>query len=120
MVYLIHLSRPMPKGIHPRTGQPMYSQHYIGTTSRTVRTRIREHRRGGRCHGNPMLRAAAQRGIRFYVVRLWEGGRWEECLLKRRRNARQLCPRCNKAGWNRYATSFPYDPRKEPIDAAAD
>ena len=86
-VYLLHFSQPLGTPDNPR-GQ---AQHYIGSTS-NLGQRMAEHRAGD---GAAIMRACKERGIAFALVRTWPGGRQEERRLKKRHNARQLCPICN-------------------------
>lgn len=78
-VYLIHFERPY-----------FHAQHYLGYTE-DVAARFDRHDNG---HGSPLLRAVAEAGIAYHVVRTWDGDRSVERSLKRRKNGRDLCPVC--------------------------
>ena len=81
-VYLIHLETKIS-----------HAQHYIGW-SRFFKARLAHHRNGT---GSRLLRAATLRGIAFDVVRKWkDADAGFERKLKRRKNARRLCPVCRK------------------------
>lgn len=82
-VYLIHFEKPFK-----------HAKHYIGFSSskRNVQLRLDHHRHG---RGSRLLRAVAEAGISFDVVRIWEeGDRTFERKLKRRKEAPKLCPIC--------------------------
>lgn len=85
-VYLIHLERPYK-----------HARHYIGWTGYDVAQRLAHHRAG---QGARLLQVVAQAGIPFDVVRTWpDQPKAFERRLKRRKDARKLCPVCNPAGW---------------------
>lgn len=78
-VYLIHFER----AFH-------HARHYIGWT--TNDSRIQRHIDG---HGSKLLRAVANAGIAFHVVREWHGvDRHFERKLKNMKKSRALCPQC--------------------------
>lgn len=81
-VYLIHLAEPIAG----------HAQHYIGW-AKHLEARIKHHhaRTGAR-----LLQVAVDLHIDFQVVRTWEGDRHFERKLKNRKNARHMCPVCNK------------------------
>ena len=79
-VYLIHFER-----------RYKHAGHYLGYSSDLV-SRIRAHRLG---QGARLLQVVNDAGIRWFVVRIWDGGYDLEHALKARRNAPQLCPVCN-------------------------
>lgn len=82
-VYLLHLDRKLSR-----------SGHYIGFCSQSVEERFKEH---GTPAGAKFTLAAAQRGIKFQVVRTWENAtRHTERHLKKRKSARSLCPHCQE------------------------
>lgn len=83
-VYLLHFWQPIAPGKHT-------CQHYVGTAD-DVAKRIEEHRAG---RGARLTQVAAERGIEFSLVRLWDGGRAEERRIKNRKNAPKLCPICS-------------------------
>lgn len=87
-VYLIHLDEKISN-----------SQHYIGWTEseKTLSARIAHHKNGS---GARFLRAANDMGIEYEVVRTWkDGNKRFERRLKNRKNAKLLCPICNKESW---------------------
>lgn len=84
--YLFHFETPIAPGRHT-------CQHYLGWTSRHVRERIAEHRKG--C-GARLTQVAKERGISFIVVRTWPNTtRSDERRLKNRKDVpKRLCPIC--------------------------
>lgn len=84
-VYVIHLETPLA-----------HARHYIGS-SVDIANRISEHRRG---HGSPLLRAATEAGINWYVVNMLvtdnehEARRLEKKIKGIQHNKR-YCPICN-------------------------
>lgn len=85
-VYLLHFDRPVS---HKHT-----TQHYVGYTSsrRTLQARLIHHEDGT---GARLPAAAAERGIGFECVRVWDKeDRLFERRLKRQKNARRYCPAC--------------------------
>ena len=84
----------MPRGTRRTDGKGLEARHYLGTT-KNLRRRLRLHRKG---QGARMLAVARSRGIRLRLVRTWPGGRQTEIDLKRRKNGRRLCPRCQGKG----------------------
>lgn len=83
-VYLIHFERPV-----------RHAQHYIGWTGlELLDTRIERHRAG---NGSKLMAHVEGLGIGWSVARTWEGDRGMERRLKKRRNARELCPVCKEA-----------------------
>lgn len=100
-VYLLHFDRPLS-----------HAQHYIGFTS-NLNKRITEHRTAS-YNGRPckIMCAVYMAGITFSVARIWKiddgstewnsRGRKFERQLKRRKNARLICPICSgDAAYNR-------------------
>lgn len=89
MVYLIHFHEKLH-----------HAQHYIGSASAGLVRRIKEHRNGS---GARILNVLNDKGIKYSVVRTWDGGVELERKLKRRKNAKNLCPICspdkNQAIW---------------------
>lgn len=89
MVYLIHFPTPIGSSTHS-------AQHYIGWCKDDLfDARMDCHRKG---RGSCLLRAANNAGIKWSVVRKWEGkdGNFER-KLKNWKKTKQLCPVCNKA-----------------------
>ena len=81
MVYLIHLETPLA-----------HSRHYLGFAESDVHSRLETHRKG---QGSRMLRAANLAKINYDIVRIWhDGDRNFERSLKKRKNAKFLCPVC--------------------------
>lgn len=85
VVYLLHFDRPIAPGRHT-------CQHYLGTAD-DLAVRIQQHEHGGQ-HAARLCQVAKERGIRFTVARVWQGGRELERQLKRRKDAPRLCPIC--------------------------
>lgn len=83
MVYLIHLDSPL------NPDRP--ARHYLGW-ARDLEQRVQAHRAGV---GARFLAVAQERGIRWRVVRTWEGSRDLERKLKRQKNTPRFCPICN-------------------------
>lgn len=81
-VYLLHFDRPI-SGKHT-------AQHYLGYAD-LLTFRLRDHAKG---RGARLTQVAKERGIRWQLVRTWEGGRALERKLKNRKNAPALCPVC--------------------------
>ena len=73
-------------------GPTGYAQHYLGSTSRSLKQRLTEHAAG---RGAKITAAFARQNIDFICVRTWNGGRRVERYLKRRHAHARLCPLCN-------------------------
>lgn len=88
-VYLIHFLTPLA-----------HARHYLGyTQAESVDQRMERHLNGT---GARLLQVARERGVKFEIVRTWEGeGRTFERKLKNRKNAPKLCPVCNPGAWER-------------------
>ncbi len=82
-IYLLHFTAPV--------SPDHATQHYIGSAE-DLAARIQAHRLG---HGARLVQVAIERGIRFQVVRVWQGNRALERKLKNRKAAPRLCPICN-------------------------
>lgn len=83
VVYLLHLSRPLPGG----------GLHYIGWAS-ALYPRLAAHAAG---RGAKMLGRARELGISWRLVRCWEDvTRHFERRLKRRHHHARLCPVCRR------------------------
>lgn len=85
-LYLVHMDRKLA-----------HSQHYLGFCDKLdgIPSRINYHRNG---RGSRFLKAAAEAGIPFKVVRIWEiGSRNDDRRLKKWKKSRQLCPVCNQS-----------------------
>jgi predicted GIY-YIG superfamily endonuclease len=78
-VYLLHFSQPY-----------RHAQHYIGWTS-DLTGRLAQHASG---NGARLVEVITSHGIAWECVRTWDGDRALERQLKRRRDARILCPVC--------------------------
>lgn len=95
-VYLLHFERPIGNERHS-------AQHYLGSTSRSVRKRVEEHRatkwtpgegiQSG--HGACIMGAVNYHNIPFQVAKTWKGGRSLERKLKNTKNLKNYCPICN-------------------------
>ena len=68
-----------------------HAQHYIGWTETDLRKRLCKHM--GKT-GARLVAAVVDRGIKWFVVRKWEGTRKLERKLKKRKGAPALCPVC--------------------------
>lgn len=79
LVYLIHFDRPLH-----------HAGHYLGWTTDLVQRRA-THEKG---LGSKLMKAVTENGIEFEIVRTWNGDRHLERKLKRRKDARSLCPLC--------------------------
>jgi hypothetical protein len=88
-VYLLHLDTQLGDPTNPR-GQ---ARHYIGW-ARDLDGRLHHHRNGT---GAAFTAAAVRLGIAMTLARTWEGDRTFERRLKRRKNARLLCPLCTSS-----------------------
>jgi hypothetical protein len=79
-VYLICFERPIG-----------HAQHYLGWTGlESLDTRMEKHRRG---NGSKLMAHVSGLGIKWKIVRTWtDVDRNFERRLKKRRNARELCP----------------------------
>lgn len=84
-VYLLHFDRPI--------SEHHTCQHYIGWTA-DLGARLALHRAGD---GARLCQVAKERGIGFRLVRTWAGDRSLERRLKNRKNAPQMCFRCNRS-----------------------
>lgn len=83
-VYLLHFDR-----LGPSAGA--HAQHYLGWSD-DIEARLACHRNG---RGSALVAAFVAAGIDFKVARIWPGmDRHGERRLKRRKNARKLCPIC--------------------------
>ena len=84
MVYLIHFEKKIS-----------HAQHYIGYSKdmKTFEKRMKHHGNG---NGASILKALNEKGIKYHVVRIWPDadGNYER-KLKKRKNAKFLCPFCN-------------------------
>jgi hypothetical protein len=91
MVYLLHLTQVMPRGI-ARNGKPLQAGHYVGYTQLNLELRLTHHRNGT---GARMLQVCRERGGDWVVARVWpDGDRVWERRIKRQKNAARLCPIC--------------------------
>lgn len=77
-IYLIHFDRPYK-----------HARHYIGLTRIGVEQRLERHRSDS---GAKLLKAVQAAGIKYDVVRTWEGDAALERRLKKRKDAPKLCP----------------------------
>jgi len=117
-VYLLHLERPLSRGISP-TGQPLVAGHYIGWTDDLV-GRLDDHvsttwqplpepviengkRRRGEKHGNgaTFMGFVNFMKIQWRLARTWDGADPSfEKKLKDYKKAPYLCPVCNPNALN--------------------
>lgn len=83
MIYLVHFEKPFK-----------HAKHYVGFTDKTLKERFARHMSLARMHrGSALLRAVLAAGIKFKVVRTWEGDRNEERRMKSGGNSWR-CPVC--------------------------
>lgn len=88
VTYLLHFERPIS-----------HAQHYLGWTN-DLDARMKQHRNGSR-ERCVLTFVARERGIGLILARVWEGVTIDhEKRMKRRRNARRMCPICNPDGWH--------------------
>ena len=90
--YLIHFREPLG-GTTPHSR----AQHYIGWAV-DLTERMEDHRAG---RGARIMAAVEAAGISWEITRVWPGGYVLEKRLKKLKNARMLCPRCNAGAWQR-------------------
>jgi len=70
-----------------------HAKHYIGfCEDGNLQSRFARHTSG---RGAKILRACNSAGIKYKIVRVMKGDRNFERKLKRRKNAKHLCPICN-------------------------
>lgn len=95
--YLLCLHRPLLPAKANKNKPEQYARHYLGTTNNLLR-RMEEHRHHD---GARFTQVCVERAIGWDVVRLWEGGREMELILKGWKYW-QLCPRCSgQVAWTR-------------------
>lgn len=87
-VYLLHFDVPIGD---PSNSHGM-AQHYMGCSD-NLEERLKAHRHG---YGAAIMAAVSRAGIDWQLARTWDGGRDLERQLKRRKNARFLCPLCRQ------------------------
>jgi predicted GIY-YIG superfamily endonuclease len=92
MIYLLHFSQPI--------SPDHTTQHYLGyCVSGGLERRLKAHRSG---QGARLTQVAIERNITFTCVRIWQGTRTYERLLKRRKESPKLCPVCSgQDAWHR-------------------
>jgi hypothetical protein len=78
-VYLIHFDKPL-----------CHARHYLGF-SEDLPGRIQKHRNG---QSAAFMKAISKQGISWHVLRIWDGDRTFERMLKDQHNASHLCPTC--------------------------
>jgi hypothetical protein len=82
-IYLLHFSM-----------QVAHAQHYIGWAIQgKLFARLAQHEAGNGA-SSPLVRALLAQGGTFRLARVWDGDRFLERKLKKRKNARELCPIC--------------------------
>lgn len=103
MVYLLHFSEKIGKqrGDRPYSA---HAQHYIGCCS-DLEKRVKRHRNG---RGGHLARVASERGISFFVARVWDDKSFDfEKFLKRKyKKSTRLCPICNPGKWQNQMTEW--------------
>lgn len=82
LIYLLHFE----KKLH-------HAGHYLGFCEDDLEARLDRHRKG---QGARLLEVVVAAGIDFSVARTWKGDRHFERKLKNQKNARRLCPICQK------------------------
>jgi hypothetical protein len=98
-VYLLHLAEALGSERHQ-------AGHYLGWCADDPYRRLIEHLAG---RGAKMLAAANERGIDYWIVRTWPGGRELERQLKRRKEGPALCPLCrSERKRQRYQLPMPW------------
>lgn len=93
--YLLHFSEPYK-----------HAQHYLGWTNNLFK-RIKEHNSGSR-ERCVLTHVAKANGIKFKLVRTWQGPLEMERKLKAKHNSRLLCPICNPKITN-FERYWPWD-----------
>jgi predicted GIY-YIG superfamily endonuclease len=89
-VYELHFASPI--------SDAHTTQHYIGYAD-DIKRRLEDHRAS---RGARLTEVANQRGIGFWVSRVWEGkDRSFERNLKNRKEGTRLCPDCDPNAMNR-------------------
>ena len=88
-VYLIHFDAPI--------SDRHTCQHYLGYAE-NLAARVKCHRQG---QGARLTQVAIERGIKFQVVRVWQGDRGRERRLKNRKDGPHLCPICDPCAYKR-------------------
>lgn len=83
MIYLLHFERPISEW-HT-------CQHYVGFTDMTPENRLAQHKNG---YGARLTQVANERGIDYWMVRLWHGDRADERKFKSLKAANYYCPIC--------------------------
>ncbi len=83
VVYVIKLARPLGNLANKRSA----ARYYVGWTERDPKRRLAGHRAG---FGAKMLRAAAERGIRFRIIAVLPGTKRLERRIKDYHNTPEL------------------------------
>ena len=101
IVYLLHFEKPLA-----------HAKHYIGYTE-NLPTRIEEHRKGR--SKVRIMQVLFQKGIGFYLARVWKADRDFERHLKNCRDTTKRCPICkdqirieDKKLYSRYNVEDPH------------
>lgn len=81
-LYILHFTKPYH-----------HARHYIGSTS-DFNARIASHRAG---KTGKLIAAVLQAGIDFHAFVIGPGGRDDERILKRQKNAARYCPACKNS-----------------------
>lgn len=97
-VYLICLSEPFTGRQRAPGRQPQVIRHYIGLAPVTLDKRMAAHRAG---NGARMIQVITAAGIGWQLARTWPPAPGLERTLKKRKNARKLCPICAPDDWAR-------------------
>jgi len=86
MIYLVHFERPFK-----------HAKHYVGFTDVTLRERFKRHTSNARLRrGSALMRAVLEAGIKFKVVKVWDGDRNDERRVKIDGHSARRCPVCRE------------------------
>ena len=99
-VYMLCFSEPYT-GTPARPGnKPQVVQHYLGLAPASLGRRLAAHRSG---NGARLISVISAAGIGWELARTWPPAPGLERRLKKRKKARELCPRCTPgAGLGRW------------------
>ena len=89
-IYLLHFDKPYK-----------HARHYLGWTEGTVEDRVERHRSG---NGSALMRAVTGAGIKWAVVRTWDGKTRNDERRMHQRGSRRYCDVCPPENKFTYAT----------------
>jgi predicted GIY-YIG superfamily endonuclease len=69
-----------------------HAQHYIGWTE-NIDNRFKSHLKN---NGSKLLKAVNKKGIKYKIIKTWEGTRFFERRMKKWKKAKIFCPICNE------------------------